>query len=302
MNSRGGCCIARYGGGGGGYDMSKVDRIMLRYRPIAPRPDSGGSPSSPTDKNGSALTNVSSKSRRGKRKYSKENNTSSSGSGSVNSNGNSKRRRNEETKSGSGGFGREIVTLPLLSEAPEKKDFSPSQTKAAPELGAAALRLSFNDGGNSIRRYQTELTTETVVYSSLLTVEGVTERWVVKEGEYDELGCTDEERRMKLERDTCPGFISDGSGRVIWTNGSYKDLVVGKDQEEKQCGSKMSVWLVMKEKPSVTYRTFTCRMRLQYTCRDKEVSSITSFCDVWRMSDGGFAWRLDVDAALCLGR
>ncbi|EOA14368.1 hypothetical protein CARUB_v10027553mg [Capsella rubella] len=304
MNFRGGCCIARYGGsggGGGGYDMSKVDRIMLRYRPIAPRPDSGGSPSSPTEKNGSVLTSVSSKSRRGKRKYSKENNnSSSSGSGSVNSNGNSKRRRKEETKNGSGGVGGgEIVTLPLLPETPEKKkESSPSRGKAAPELGAAALWLSFNDGDNSIRRYQTELMTETVV-SSLLTVEGVTERWV-EEGEF-ELGCTDEERKMKLERDTCPCFISDGLGRVVWTNGSYKDLVVGKDQE-KQYYSKMSVWLVMKERPLVTYRTFTCRMRLQYTCRDKEVSSITSFCDVWRMSDGGFAWRLDVDAALCLGR
>ncbi|CAA0408874.1 unnamed protein product [Arabidopsis thaliana] len=291
MNFRGGCCIARYGGSGGGNDMSKVDRIMLRYRPIAPRPDSGGSPASPTEKNGSVITNVSSRSRRGKRKYSKENNSSSTGS--VNSNGNSKRQRNDETKNGSGG-GREIVTLPLLPETPEKKD-SPLKAKAAPELGAAALWLSFNDGASYNRRYQTELMTETVV-SSLLTVECVTER--LMEGEY-ELGRTDEERKMNLERDTCPGFISDGLGRVIWTNGSYRELVVGKDHE--QC-SKMSVWLVMKEKPLVTYRTFTCRMRLQYTCRDKEVSSITSFCDVWRMSDGGFAWRLDVDAALCLGR
>ncbi|KAG7533694.1 hypothetical protein ISN45_Aa08g013030 [Arabidopsis thaliana x Arabidopsis arenosa] len=286
MNFRGGCCIARYGGGGGGNDMSKVDRIMLRYRPIAPRPDSGGSPASPTEKNGSTLTNVSSKSRRGKRKYSKENNSSSSGS--VNSNGNSKRRRNEEVKNGSG-VGGEIVTLPLLPETPEKKKDSPLKATAAPELGAASLWL------NSNRRYQTELVTETVV-SSVLTVECVTER--LMEGEY-ELGCTDEEIKMNLERDTCPGFISDGLGRVIWTNRSYRELVVGKDHE--QCG-KMSVWLVMKERPLVTYRTFTCRMRLQYTCRDKEVSSITSFCDVWRMSDGGFAWRLDVDAALCLGR
>uniref|UniRef100_A0A1J3HL37 DUF7950 domain-containing protein n=2 Tax=Noccaea caerulescens TaxID=107243 RepID=A0A1J3HL37_NOCCA len=292
MNFRGGCCLARYGGGpgGGGHDMSKVDRIMLRYRPIAPRPNSGGSSSPPVD-------SVSSKSRRGgKRKYSKEN--SSSSGGSVNSNGNSKRcnrRRNEN--------GSEMVTLPLLPETPESKA-SPSQSQArvlAPvsELGPVPLWLSFGDVG----RYQTatkasDLTakTETVV-SSLLTVECVTE------GEY-ELVCKDEERKMNLERDTCPGFISDGSGRVIWTNGSYRELVIGKEEENKCCSSKkMSVWLVMKEKPLLTQRTFTCRMRLQYTCRDnKEVSSITSPCDVWRMNDGCFAWRLDVNAALCLGR
>ncbi|ESQ43579.1 hypothetical protein EUTSA_v10015611mg [Eutrema salsugineum] len=279
MNSWGGCCIARYGGGGG-YDMTKVDRIMLRYRPIAPRPDSGGSSSPPVE-------SVSSKSRRGgKRKYSKENSTSSDGS--VNSNGNSKwcnRRRNES----------EIVTLALLPETPERKKSSRALA-SVPEIDpAASLWLSFGDNG----RYQTAMKnsdlmtakTETVV-SSLLTVECVTE------GEY-ELACTDEERKMNLERDTCPGFISDGSGRVIWTNGSFRELVIGKDEK---CCSKMSVWLVMKEKPLLTQRTFTCRMRLQYRCRNNEVSSITSPCDVWRMNDGGFAWRLDVNAALCLGR
>ncbi|XP_013671448.2 uncharacterized protein LOC106375964 [Brassica napus] len=278
MNFRGGCCIARYGDSGG--DMSKVDRIMLRYRPIAPRPDSGGSSSPPLD-------SVSPKSRRGKRKYSKEN--SSSSGGSVNSNGNSKRRRNEEAKNGS-----ETVTLPLLPETPERRKEPPRVLVPA----AASSWLSFGDDG----RYQAakkslDLTeglltarTETVV-SSLLTVECVTE------GEY-ELGCTDEEKKMNLERDTCPGFISDGLGRVVWTNGSYRDLVIGKDK----CCSKMSVWLVMKEKPLLTKRTFTCRMRLQYTCRDSLVSSITSPCDGWKMNDGGFAWRLDVNAALFLGR
>ncbi|KAF2564500.1 hypothetical protein F2Q70_00015289 [Brassica cretica] len=287
MNFRGGCCIARYGGSGGG-DMSKVDRIMLRYRPIAPRPDSGGSSSPPLD-------SVSPKSRRGKRKYSKENSSSSgSGGGSVNSNGNSKRRRNEEAKNGS-----ETVTLPLLPETPERRKEPPRVLVPSPEFGAAASSwLSFGDdvlykaAKKSLDLTEGLLTarTETVV-SSLLTVECVTE------GEY-ELGCTDEEKKMNLERDTCPGFISDGLGRVVWTNGSYRDLVIGKDK----CCSKMSVWLVMKEKPLLTKRTFTCRMRLQYTCRDNEVSSIISPCDGWKMNDGGFAWRLDVNAALFLGR
>lgn len=297
MNFRGGCCIARYGGSGGGgaYDMSKVDRIMLRYRPIAPRPDSGGS-SSP------ALDSVSPKSRRGKRKYSKENSSSSSGGGgSVNSNGNSRRcnrRRNEEAKNGS-----EIVTLPLLPETPERKKPPRVLVPAAPELGASlsSLRFSFRDDG----RYETakrglDLTkglltgrTETVVSSSLLTVE------CLAEGEY-ELGRTDEEKKMNLERDTCPGFISDGLGRVIWTNGSYRDLVIGKGKAK--CCSQMSVWLVMNEKQLLTKRTFTCRMRLQYTHGGNEVSSITLPCDGSKMNDGGFAWRLDVNAALFLGR
>ncbi|KAG2240683.1 hypothetical protein Bca52824_097116 [Brassica carinata] len=259
MNFRGGCCIARYGGSGG--DMSKVDRIMLRYRPIAPRPDSGGSSSPPLipyrPSRGEERENI--------REH----------------NGNSKRRRNEEAKNGS-----ETVTLPLLPETPERRKEPPRVLVPAPEFGAAASSwLSFGDDGRyKAAKKSLDLTeglltarTETVV-SSLLTVECVTEEY--------EIG------------DTCPGFISDGLGRVVWTNGSYRDLVIGKDK----CCSKMSVWLVMKEKPLLTKRTFTCRMRLQYTCRDNEVSSIISPCDGWKMNDGGFAWRLDVNAALFLGR
>ncbi|KFK26679.1 hypothetical protein AALP_AA8G278800 [Arabis alpina] len=262
MNFRGSCCTKRYGGGN---DMSNVDRIMLRYRPIAPRPDSGGSSSPP-------VNSVSSKSQSGKRKHSKD---KSSSSGSVNSNGSSKRRnrrRNEDPKSGSG-VG-ERVTLSLL---PERKE----------NLSPESSWLSFGDNGR--QKTATDLITVSVA-TSLLTVECVTEGWV--DVEY-ELGCTDEEKKMNLERDTCPGFISDGLGRVVWTNASYREMVSG--GEEK--ASKMSVWLVMKERPLLTHRTFTCRMRLQYTCR-----SITSPCDVWKMNDGGFAWRLDVNAALCLGR
>lgn len=32
-----------------------------------------------------------------------------------------------------------------------------------------------------------------------------------------ESGCTDEEKKMNLEKDTCPDFISDGSGRIVRT-------------------------------------------------------------------------------------
>ena len=41
MDRKGGCRIARYATGT--YDMSKVDRIILRYRPIAPKPITGNS-------------------------------------------------------------------------------------------------------------------------------------------------------------------------------------------------------------------------------------------------------------------
>uniref|UniRef100_A0A803MG39 Uncharacterized protein n=1 Tax=Chenopodium quinoa TaxID=63459 RepID=A0A803MG39_CHEQI len=46
------CCIARWGGGGhvaanGSYNKtSKMDMIMLKFRPIAPKPVSGTTPAS----------------------------------------------------------------------------------------------------------------------------------------------------------------------------------------------------------------------------------------------------------------
>ena len=107
----------------------------------------------------------------------------------------------------------------------------------------------------------------------------------------------DKERRMSLERDTCPGFLSDGYGRVVWMNGAYRSMV-GQEKETDE----VTVCLVVKETASVAavalvYPAFTCRVRVQYTC-----GSLTLPCDVWRMEGGGFAWRLDVKAALCLGR
>ncbi|XP_057538607.1 uncharacterized protein LOC130816052 isoform X2 [Amaranthus tricolor] len=74
---KGECCIARWGGGGhmsaGGYSTSKMDMIMLKFRPIAPKPVagtttvSGGSSDSSKGGGGSG-------SGRGRRKSSNNNN------------------------------------------------------------------------------------------------------------------------------------------------------------------------------------------------------------------------------------
>ncbi|VVA21772.1 PREDICTED: unnamed product [Prunus dulcis] len=142
------------------------------------------------------------------------------------------------------------------------------------------------------------------VMGSCVTVDCVTDTWVGGNG----LGRTDVERRMNLERDTCPGFVSDGTGRAVWTNGAYRSMVG--EQEERET----MVWLVTKERAAKAvgvmsnYDTaaFSCRVRVQYSgcggSSARDWSSLTLPCDVWRMESGGFAWRLDVKAALCLGR
>lgn len=295
MDGRGGCCIARYAIGSGPYDLSKADRIMLRFRPIAPRPaiDGGVKPVSSGDSGGGGSSDVSFRAGRRKRKCQQKDNG-----------GNAKRctRRKTSEKIVTHG-GANAVTLSLL---PEKPAFTDLKAVEKQQKRQGPLWLSFSDGGGMLTpAYQTtEVVRRTVVISSCMTVERVTDAWIDGYG----LGRSDEERKMNLVRDTCPGFISDGSGRVTWTNDAYRKMARDNIPVE-DCAPETTfngdsfhviVRLVMRERPMLTSPGFTCRVKLQYTCQNRERGSVTVPCDVWRMDGGGFAWRLDVKAALCL--
>lgn len=290
MDGRGGCCIARYtGGGGGAYDLSKVDMIMLRYRPIAPKPTSNETVLVPDSKN-----EVHSKTGRGKKRCSKESRSSPKRC--------SRRRKISSEENGAGSK----VTLPLLPETPIKKDSilvpvpctqvnslssgSSSRGEQQQQTGIPSW-LSFSQVNHTNQiSFGRVITT---VVRSCVTVECVTDPWIHGNG----LGTNDREKQVHLAKDTCPGFISDGMGKVTWTNEAYRKMVNGEE-------AGVMVWLVMKERPLITYPAFTCRVKVQYTCGGKERSSVVTTlpCDVWRMEGRGFAWRLDVKAALCLGR
>ncbi|EOA15223.1 hypothetical protein CARUB_v10028617mg [Capsella rubella] len=295
MDGRGGCCIARYGG----YGLSKADRIMLRFRPIAPKPAGGdGRKYGSTSTTSGGSSDISGKSGRRKRKYQKNSSC-----------GNSRRCIKKKRYLGGDAVTTEKrVTLSLLPEAPEKQVF--------PDLNAfpvekqkpnGPLWLSFNGGIEMLAPYKTpEISPRTVVVSSCVTVERVTDAWIDGYG----LGQTDDERKTNLVKDTCPGFISDGLGRVTWTNEAYmkmarEDINIPMEEGVPEISYDndsfhVIVRLVMKEMPMLTYPAFTCRVRLQYTYQNRERGSVTVPCDVWRMDGGGFAWRLDIKAALCL--
>ncbi|GMI76715.1 Dynamic Influencer of Gene expression 2, ABA-induced transcription repressor 5 [Hibiscus trionum] len=275
MESKGGCCIAsRF------YDMTKVDRIMLRFRPIAPKPANGGGGGgggsvSPRESSAEGYCKLG----RGKRRQSKESN-------------NAKRRKKVSSEE-------KRVTLPLISETPDCKYFIPMENKrnTAAKATEAPFWLSFGEAADGDKKLSFSFlgsggdcdSVDRVVRSSCVTVECVTDTWVSGDG----LGCTDEERKVNLGKDTCPGFISDLFGRVTWTNGAYKEMV----------GGETTVRLLTKQRlpPAMAFPAFTCRVRVQYVC-GKDMNSLTVPCDVWRMNGGGFAWRLDIKAALCLGR
>uniref|UniRef100_A0A7N0URX3 DUF7950 domain-containing protein n=1 Tax=Kalanchoe fedtschenkoi TaxID=63787 RepID=A0A7N0URX3_KALFE len=269
--SGGGRCVA-------GYDAQKMDRIMLRFRPIAPKPTTGGSSSggSSPENNSSGDTYV--KIGRGKRRYR---------NGSNNSNGGNAQRSSGKRRKASP----EVVTLPLIPEAPEK-----SSKRSAP------IWLNFNSGtaekdDDSITPSahrpiyytpdRTVIVPARVGGGTCVTLECLTYTMV----DVDALGRTDKERVLNLERDTCPGFVSDRLSRVTWSNAAFKKMIADGDH----CVA--GAWVAMKESVPAGARAFSCRVSVQVEGKQRK----TVPCDVWRMDCGGFAWRLDVKAALSLG-
>ncbi|KAE8706279.1 hypothetical protein F3Y22_tig00110402pilonHSYRG00078 [Hibiscus syriacus] len=87
------------------------------------------------------------------------------------------------------------------------------------------------------------------------------------------------------------------------TDGCMKMLMaVGKRMKRRAAipTTEITVRLVLKQEMPRFCTAFSCKVRLQYMW-NKEKLSRTLPCDVWKM-DGGFAWRLDVVAALSLVR
>ncbi|KAJ6748449.1 VON WILLEBRAND FACTOR A DOMAIN PROTEIN [Salix purpurea] len=319
MDGRAGCCHARYAGVGGGYDMSKVEQIMLSFRPIAPKPATATAGSSVSGCWSSLETSdASPRSGRGKRKYCYTRNGTNSKK--CSSGGNRKGKvLGEENKA----VADSVVTLPLLPETPDRRDLgakelknevgpcsvSPMLAQSIPEWLTSDCKVK-DQAGHQNRTagfgVSTDQTAVASIVGSCVTVECVTDTWV----DVDGLGRTDDEKKINMEKDTCPGFISDDFGRVTWTNEAYRKMVGQGEGGDRQ----VFVWLAMKEKVPMAvtiagHKAFTCRVRVQYqkydTCRvnlKEKISIVTVPCDVWRMDSGCFAWRLDVKAALCLGR
>ncbi|KAI4348276.1 hypothetical protein L6164_009013 [Bauhinia variegata] len=286
---------------GGAQDKTIIDKKMLRFRPIAPKPTAGGplSCGSAFGKNNDVVSR-----RRTKRKHVR-----------VNRNRNGCSKGKERTCIASEGMGdRSAVTLQLLPEnCMEQNHHSSNGGSWWGSLDRTAeanqdqddcnpfIRLNLMSGRGLVE--PRPLDDRTMVFPPRMRA---SETWVTVEQvretcmDVRELGCTDLERVMNLDGDTCPGFISDGLNRVVWMNGAFRRMVM----EDHSPETEMKVCLVMKEKLEVEkrpYRALTCQAKVQYTWgKDKCLQKVP--CDAWRMEGGRYAWRLDVKAALSLGR
>ncbi|KAJ4729405.1 von willebrand factor A domain protein [Melia azedarach] len=303
-------CMLRCAGGAQDKAVN-IDRIMLGFRPIAPKPVIGGSASGNLQVDNKSLL-ISS--RRSKRKYVR-----------VRRNNNGYRRKNKKT----GGYGSKdgvdnnLVTLQLL---PERADFKDSTQRSESwcnilEYHAGKEKvISNNNNNNNNNNDNLEQnmrlmlknhrdfsdmvgfsTADQTVVESWVSVESVTGACMDGRG----LGSEDVEIMQNLAKDTCPGFITDGLNKVKWVNEAYRKMVTGSEEKNGlQSADKfvISVSVVMKEKLPCLFSSLTCRVKTQYTWQKEKYSKMVP-CDIWRLMEcGGFAWRLDVEAALSLGR
>ncbi|KAE8662908.1 Detected protein of unknown function [Hibiscus syriacus] len=287
----------------GAHDNTITNRVMLRFRPIAPKPMTGDSDpgGSKFSSNNSVLT-----SRRPKRKYVR-----------VCERNNRKKRTLDEAKEDKD-ENKGFVTLQLM---PEKADLRESlfverswgvskddpdrafgldnyRFKDPPSLcltlkkmiSAGHAGFSLSDPGRTRRRMK-------LVESSLM-VESVMET-CIDDGGMEK--CTDADKMKNLEEDTCPGFISAGLNRVLWVNQAYENMVGLGDDGEGEERPEIAVELLTKDGLVVPSGAFSCRTRLRFVDGKGKNCWKMVPCDVWRLSSGGLAWRLDSKAALSLG-
>ncbi|KAK1318535.1 hypothetical protein QJS10_CPB04g01752 [Acorus calamus] len=277
MESRGECCIAHHSGVNNTYAAAsaavaatKIDRIMLRFRPIAPKP-------SPPPTSAAAAASISSVSRPKRR-------PSSAASETPIRRG--RRRRSSPSEQ----------NLPLLKPTPPP----PSSPDTPLDPRVPHLPIWFSTPAAVAARAEVVAPTPVRPIGSWVTVESVS----AAADSCDGIGgaCDAEAAKRLLEGDACPSFVSDRADRVTWTNEAYREMVGGG-------GGEMRVALVTegRVKAAAVVGGFTCRVRVRYatataTAGKERVSSVTAPCDVERLMEGGLAWRLDVKAALCLGR
>uniref|UniRef100_A0A803QL80 DUF7950 domain-containing protein n=1 Tax=Cannabis sativa TaxID=3483 RepID=A0A803QL80_CANSA len=210
---------------GGAHDKSVMNRIMLRFRPIAPKPSGSGS----------------------------------DGTGLGSDHNNNKKI--------------DLNRSDLISNNNSSSYFVENHEDLP------MWKRSDQSYGESDRSRGTN----GLVVHTWVTVECVTGTCMVDDNRdfgSSYSGTDMESVKRNLEKDTCPGFISDGSNSVLWVNAAFKRMVVREEGENNNNDGLLPEIRVVLNK----------------------YSRVIVPCDLWRMDGGGFAWRLDVEAALTLGR
>lgn len=292
---RGGCAVIK----SSENSYSVMQRIMLRFRPIAPKPAGGEAVSAAVEQDRRNCAAING--RRTKRKYvrvrGRQSTKRKTGEGGGRSSTPEKSGVEDESSPEKG-----VVTLQLLPERSESGENCDDDN-----TGQKAQENNWNidrckaDGEVTHDKVDTAGGGWTAALGS---VRSVIKTWIIVECVTETfietgvgLGFSDAEKINKLQVDTCPGFVSDGTHNVVWVNEAYRKMVA----EGEMWDNGIMVWLVVKENLPHYSPSFACRVRMiQHTKHGHAWNRIVP-CDVWRMQFAGFAWKLDVNTALGLG-
>ncbi|XP_057766952.1 uncharacterized protein LOC130987430 isoform X2 [Salvia miltiorrhiza] len=252
---------------------SVMNRLMLRFRPIAPKPAGGD----PDEHDGRTKYE-----RRTKRKYVRVRGRQPTKMKLPDP----ERRSSPPGRSGVDDGSppvRSAVTLQLLPERSESEKSTAAKFRDTvdPEQYRIGDEVSFKSNVAGV-----------TTAGTWIVVERVTDTCV--DGGVG-LGYSDEEILMNLQADTCPGFVSDGANNVVWVNDACRRMAAAEN-------GALVVRLMVREKLPYFTPSFACRVRMvQQTKQGQKWNKIVA-CDVWRMEfAAGFAWKLDVETALGLG-
>ncbi|CAK7328259.1 unnamed protein product [Dovyalis caffra] len=289
-------------------DKTIINRVMLRFRPIAPKPVTGDS--SYGNCKPEIKTGLASKERK-KRKYvrvKKKNNSKEQYQRTrkkkmmpIISSDQEREREDHGLKLTLQLIPDEKTIDPIPEKRPLSNDIVSLSVPVVQHEKHKDLLFDINnqliDDMGGLR--MSDPTNGKRIVETRVTVESVTDTCM----DMVLLGSTDVEKMRNLEKDTSPGFISDGLNWVLWVNDAYKKMVMVRQEDEGR-SPEVSVDLVIKEKflACLYGSAFTCWVRLQHTWQMEKCSQSQMVpCDVQKMEFGGFAWRLDVKAALSLG-
>ncbi|PKU83318.1 uncharacterized protein LOC110112773 [Dendrobium catenatum] len=278
----------------------KMGRIMLRYRPIAPKPTAAGAAP------GLTVEPIQAVGKAKKREVARRKGGSSGG------------KRGRKSRKAEDVATRDppctvstapVVTLPLMPVTPERQE-TWLMTRASPYLWPVHPVAGVVVSQKPVRAAAVSV-----------TIESVTEVWSVG---FRGNTSHDDDLRRWLEADDCPAFVSKAADRVTWTNAAYRRMVLsGYVSAESPSSSSSSysstswsdaaslpeasgdeeVTVVLVTRglvPGGECRAFTCMTSVRYGCGRRAKVSLAVPCDVWRLEDGSLAWRLDVKAALSL--
>ncbi|CAI0456787.1 unnamed protein product [Linum tenue] len=301
------------GGGGDGYRLMNfasgrvqeeeptiISRMMLRFRPIAPKPAAGAG-------SGSSAARLVPKVRT-KRKYVRVRAAAPRKKNNNNDKNSNSRVGGDGGAAADLGFVQLPATLQLLPEA-AKLDRHRSDVRISDPVPTLPVEDNSNSAknnrGSSEDSYGAAvLDPETAEVETWVTAEGVTGGCMdVAEGQ-GLLGI----RMMDLQDDTCPAFVSDGKDKVRWVNQAYREMVGAAAGEKGGGGNKVVVRLVVAEKLRPYFQgcpAFSCWVGVRFrdnSNNNGKWSNVRFPCDVWKMEEEGwYGWRLDTKVALKLG-